>query len=219
MADGHRGILHRATTLDADEIDYDNSGSGLVATDVQAAIDEVITTIAGGLDLQGGWNANTNTPDLTAAGTHVNGHLYIVTVSGATDPGNGKTDWTTRDQLFWSDTASNWITLDNSEPLPEEADKGLPGLVTAIDGDQATASTVTNDPVGDSEVAVYVNGIKARVGDGVKTDECYFSGDAGATARAFGAIVATDTLHWVGSVAGYQIGLTDSIDFVYVSQV
>lgn len=34
-----------ATTIDAEDVNYDNSGSGLTATDVQAAIDELVTSI------------------------------------------------------------------------------------------------------------------------------------------------------------------------------
>lgn len=34
-----------ASTIDAEDVDYDNSGSGLTATDVQAAIDEVVSDL------------------------------------------------------------------------------------------------------------------------------------------------------------------------------
>lgn len=38
-------LFGHATDVDADEVDYDNTNSGLVATDVQGAIDEVVSTI------------------------------------------------------------------------------------------------------------------------------------------------------------------------------
>ena len=38
-------LFGHATDVDADEVDYDNTNSGLVATDVQGAIDEVVGTI------------------------------------------------------------------------------------------------------------------------------------------------------------------------------
>ena len=62
---------------------------------------------------------------------------------------------------------------------------------------------------------VFVNGLAVRVGDGVKTKDCYFSADDGATARAIAAIATGDKLFWVGSVAGYQLATTDLIDFDY----
>lgn len=99
--------------------------------------------------------------------------------------------------------------------VPTTSDKGLVGLNTASDGDQVTSSTVTATPAGDQYVKVEVNGVGASVGDGVKTSDSYFSGDGGTTARAIAAIVATDTLHWVGSVANYEIDTGDRIDLFY----
>jgi len=99
--------------------------------------------------------------------------------------------------------------------VPTAADKSLVGLNTTTDGDQVTSSTVTATPAGDGYVAVDVNGVSASVGDGVKTSDCYFSGDGGTTARAIAAIVATDTLHWVGSVANFEIDTGDRIDLGY----
>ena len=39
-------LYEHATDVDADEVDYDNTNSGLVATDVQGAIDEVVGSVA-----------------------------------------------------------------------------------------------------------------------------------------------------------------------------
>lgn len=44
----HADITGGGTDIDADNIDYDNTTSGLTATDVQAAIDEVVTMIPSG---------------------------------------------------------------------------------------------------------------------------------------------------------------------------
>lgn len=82
---------------------------------------------------------------------------------------------------------------------------------TSSDGD-ATGISIDNTPEG--MVQVFVNGIMVYL-KGDKTGECYFSGDGGTTARTFASIVSTDTLHWNGSVAGYQLEATDSITLVY----
>ena len=63
-------------------------------------------------------------------------------------------------------------------------------------------------------VQVFVNGVMLQL-KGDKTGDCYFSGDGGTTARAFASIASTDTLHWNGSVAGYQLEATDEITLVY----
>jgi hypothetical protein len=88
--------------------------------------------------------------------------------------------------------------------------------VTATDGDLATSSTITHAPFNGDYVQVFVNGLKASVGDGVKTGvECYFSANGGSTAKAFASITAGDSLYWNGSVAGYQLATTDVLDFCY----
>lgn len=51
-----------ASTVDAEDVDYDNSGSGLIATDVQAAIDEVVS------DIPTGFAATAITYDNTLSG-------------------------------------------------------------------------------------------------------------------------------------------------------
>lgn len=64
---------------------------------------------------------------------------------------------------------------------------------------------------------MFVNGVQYMVGSGVKTEDCYFSNDAGATARTFANIVATDSLYWNGVVAGFDLETTDILDMNYVT--
>jgi len=104
----------------------------------------------------------------------------------------------------------------HDSPAPTSGNKNMTASVTASDNDQATATTVAATPALDGHVSVLVNGLSVLVGDGTKVAvECYFSGDAGVTARSIAAITAADTLHWNGSVAGYQLAATDRIDFDY----
>jgi hypothetical protein len=87
---------------------------------------------------------------------------------------------------------------------------------TTTDNDQGTASTVASAPALGGYVGATVNGVIVQVGNGTKVAvDSYFSGDGGATARAMSAIVAGDTWHWNGSVAGYQLATTDRINFDY----
>ena len=92
-------------------------------------------------------------------------------------------------------------------------EQGAPNTTTA-DGD-ATGLSIANTPFGDSDVTVTVNGLGVDLGNGVKDEACYFSGDAGTTARAIADITAGDTLHWMGSIAGYELDGTDEIDIKY----
>ena len=92
-------------------------------------------------------------------------------------------------------------------------EQGAPNVTTA-DGD-ATGLSIVNTPFGDSDVTVTVNGLGVDLGDGAKDEACYFSGDNGTTARAIADIEAGDTLHWMGSIAGYELDGTDEIDIKY----
>lgn len=87
--------------------------------------------------------------------------------------------------------------------------------VTSADFQIACATTLASTAASHAYIEVKVNGAQQEVGDGVKTKDCYFSVDSGTTARAFSAITAGDTLYWVGSVAGFQLSVTDKVSFFY----
>lgn len=100
------------------------------------------------------------------------------------------------------------------------ANADMAALVTTVDGDLASAVPVSQTPLAPTYVAVFVNGAGARVADGPAQQtirDCYFSADGGATARAFGAVSVGDRLYWNGSVAGYELGSTDRLSFLYTS--
>lgn len=101
------------------------------------------------------------------------------------------------------------------------ANKNMVASVTTADGQVACATTVAQTPTTASTaggyVGVNVNGIAYPVGDGSKAGvACYFSGNGGTTARAMQAIIAGDSLYWQGSIAGFQLAVTDRLDFLYL---
>jgi hypothetical protein len=98
---------------------------------------------------------------------------------------------------------------------PSTNNKGMTASVTSADFQIACATALTATAASGSYIEVLVNGAQQELGDGVKTKDSYFSGDSGTTARAISAIVATDVLYWVGSVAGFQLAATDKISFIY----
>lgn len=113
--------------------------------------------------------------------------------------------------------ADDSINLDASGlrvAVPQSADVGQAvGSDKAAD-DSATGLTISATPAGDSLVMVLVNGIKVELGDGVKTADCYFSGNGGSTARAIADIASGDELYWNG-VSAYTLETTDVVDFIY----
>lgn len=123
------------------------------------------------------------------------------TISNVTDP-------TTDDQ------AVNKGYADGIVSAPTTLNKAANPSASAGDG-SSTGIAISSTPAHDSYVKVDVNGIAYELGDGVKTKDCYFSGDSGSTARAISAIVATDVLYWNGVIAGVELLTTDEVNLYY----
>ena len=104
--------------------------------------------------------------------------------------------------------------------LPEgisKDDQDLAALATVNDEDDALATGITNTPQADGNVKVLVNGCAVKLGNGSKVADCYFSALlTPSVARLIKDIVAGDILHWVGSLAGYQLDTSDNISLVYL---
>lgn len=94
-------------------------------------------------------------------------------------------------------------------------DTDLSPSATTGDG-QDTGLDISTTPDG-GRISVFVNGVQYMVGDGVKTEDAYFSADGGTTARALTAVVATDSLYWNGAIAGFDLETTDIIDINYLT--
>ncbi len=113
-----------------------------------------------GLEFQGTWNADTNTPDLQAISLIPGntGKYWVVSVAGTTDL-SGITDWEPQDWAIISeDDAGNvfWAKIDNSPAITGSGTiNTLPLWVgTQILGD----SLVTQDPDPSTNPLVTVNG-------------------------------------------------------------
>jgi hypothetical protein len=115
-------------------------------------------------------------------------------------------------------SAADKVKLDASTggQGPTPLNKAMAAVVTGGDGSLATIVAFFATPLPTSWVEVLVNGVSYQVGNGTKFGvPCYFSGDGGSTARATGFVVAGDFLYWNGSVATFQLSVTDRIDFEY----
>lgn len=114
--------------------------------------------------------------------------------------------------------AVNFVDLGAYAPgQPTTANKAMTASTTTSDGNVACPTALAAKPYGSSYISVMINGIGVRLGDGVKTLDCYFSANGGTTAKSFANIAAGDLLYWVGSQAGYQLAsATDTLDFHYL---
>jgi hypothetical protein len=123
----------------------------------------------------------------------------------------------TADNITLGTTAITWVDIGTGTPaaFASQANKDMTASVTTADFQLACATAITITPSGDGYVNVDINGLRVSVGDGVRTKDCYFSNDSGATARAISAITAGDALYWVQSVAGYNLAASDKVDLDY----
>jgi len=91
-----------------------------------------------GLSYEGAWNANTNTPDITASPAQ--GQFWIVSVDGSTNVG-GITNWTTGDWALYD--GSSWQRVEGGNT---DLSSGVTGQLAVTNGgtgasDAATART------------------------------------------------------------------------------
>jgi hypothetical protein len=107
-------------------------------------LSQIPASIQGGLNYQGTWNANTNTPTLVSS-VGSKGHYYAVSVAGSTNL-NGITDWNIGDLAVYDGSA--WQKIDNTD------------AVTSVNGfTGSVVLTTTNVAEGTNE---YFTTAKAR---------------------------------------------------------
>jgi hypothetical protein len=100
-----------------------------------------------------------------------------------------------------------------STPGLAASNRDMTCLVTTADHQPAVSIGLASMPRG--WVEVRVKGWGVSVGNGTRAATCYFSGDGGATARAMGGLRAGDLLYWVGSMAGFELDVTDTISVLF----
>ena len=118
----------------ASEIKYDNTTSGLTATVVQDAIDEVqsnIEAIPDPIYYAGTWDASTNTPTLANTDVGLQGKLYQVNVAGTQDFGAGSISFEIGDKVV--NNGSTWDKWDMTDS------------VTSVNGQTGTVILDTDD--------------------------------------------------------------------------
>ena len=103
---------------------------------------ELLPTIATGLNPLGTWNAATNTPSLASGVGGNSGDYYVVSVSGSTNI-DGESDWVSGDWIIFNGTT--WGKIDNSDKVSSVFSRT--GTVVASNGDY-NASQITNTPAG-----------------------------------------------------------------------
>lgn len=185
----------------------------------------------------------TQTADLFVVENSAGTDIFTISLTGATATGKITTTSTTttpailigsfagdpsslsNGDVWYNSTTNkfrarqNGVTTDiiGRGPVPTTANKNQ-SPAAGTGNEQTTGLTIAATPSGASYVRVSVNGVGYILGDASKTTpvECYYSADGGTTPRAISAIVSGDTLYWNGTIAGFNLATTDSVDMEYV---
>lgn len=89
-------------------------GVATLGVDSKVPASQIAASITGGLSIQGVYDASTNTPDLSQVAAQQDGHLYIVSVDGTQDIGNGPEVFTVGDSVFYSTIEGRWFCLQST---------------------------------------------------------------------------------------------------------
>ncbi len=173
------------------------TGGNIIASDniLQAfgKVQNQINSLVGGVQYQGTWNADTNTPFLQSS-VGVKGYYYVVSVPGNTNL-NGITDWKLGDWAIFNGTT--WDKVDNTDAVVSV--NGYTGAVVLTFSDVGAppaTRTLTINGVGYDLSADR----SWTVGD-VRTDSSY-ANPSWITSLGWNKITSTPT-----TLAGY--GITD----------
>lgn len=108
------------------------NGVAELGSDGKVPASQLPAAVAGGIDIIGFWDANTNTPDLSLL-TLQQGQAYQVSVAGTTDL-NGINSWALYDLAVWDNSITgNWFKLTSA------------GQVTSVNGQTGNVVLDTDD--------------------------------------------------------------------------
>lgn len=213
VAAGVRALITRGTPA----APYAGGDKGKIATFDGASNTGALTTSLDGWALTvKGEGAQGENRSYTFDGVVPTGD-WILTGSGvALNTTNGTIQDVGTANLAGNSTLAAAANHSHRAPHPARADKFVASAATSGNF-SSTAVAITSTPALGSYVDVQVDGVSFEVGDGVKTKDCYFSGDGGTTARAITAIVATDVLYWNGVIAGFDLLTSNKISLNYLT--
>lgn len=197
------------------------------ASSVTVASDKVVATIGGATqDLA----ISTLATGIASSGLTATNGAISVNVSGATglelQGGAVKVKLDTANSALSLSANGLKVALDADGSI--DATSGLRAPVASVISQLAqnptagntdgydTGLTMSYTPSADAVVSVFVNGVRAHVGNGTNNGvDCYFvSPSATTTAKDIADIAANDQLRWNGSSA-YALAADDLIDIVY----
>ena len=166
--------------------------------------------------------------DLKETGLHTTA-VTLTTASGTTqienlhDPGSVTSVTLDVANLYasykWDALNTTWrlvAVVNRSTVAAGQVEDDLDTLETSVDGDAVSLAGLSSEPHQFSVLMLYLNGVLINhVSYGNKTGSIYFSNDGGTTAAVRAALTTGTTLHWNGSVAGFELQSGWTVKVVY----
>jgi hypothetical protein len=148
----------------ASEIKYSNTTSGLSASNVQAAVDEIeaqILALPDPITYRGTYDADTNTPALSNSDLDVSGYLYQVTVAGIVDFGAGPISFEVGDKVVSNGT--EWQKWDMTDAVSSVNGLVGPVVLTTTQINEGTNQYFTTERAQDAAGALAADSTKVSL--------------------------------------------------------
>lgn len=181
-----------ADSADIDIIKIDASDDIILASVPKVGGEALakVSDIPSTFEIQGNWDAATNSPTIASATNHTSDTypLYIVSVAGSTTI-DGQSDWKVGDKIYFANGA--WHKADNNDEVTSVAGKS--GAVT-LDTDDLTEATNLFHTDARAKAAAVVDSTAGSETDqaaSVSAMKAYVQGEVSAVDQAFGKEVIT----------------------------
>ena len=130
-------------------------------------------------------------------------------------PGNGCVDQSDNNAIWIAQPTDpvQWIKHSIGNATLSFSNRNMVASTTINDGDLACNTAILDMPFPDSDITVFVNGVEVNV-----DTSCYFANPLFPTVpKLIGTAESGDKLYWNGSVAGFQLQVTDKVTFLYLT--
>lgn len=166
--------------------------------------------------------------DLKETGAHTTA-VTLTTAGGTTqienlsEPGNSTAVTLDVANLYasykWDALNTTWrlvAVVNRSTAAAGQVEDVFETLETDVDGEPVSVTGLSALPHQFSVLMLYLNGVLINhVSYGSKIGSVFFSNDGGTTAATRAGLTAGSTLHWNGSVAGFELQSGWSVKVVY----
>jgi hypothetical protein len=171
------------------------NGIATLGSDGKVPDDQLPSSVSGGLDVIGFWDADTNTPDISSL-TLTTGECYQVSVAGSTEL-NSISSWGLYDLAVWDSTVTgNWFKISSSSTITSVNDMTGAVVLDTDDIDEGDTNLYYTDDRVSANSDVVANIAKVSADGSIST---HSDVDTESVGPATGQCLAWDGSNWIPS--------------------